>query len=100
IHVDLFRLFESIVEVNRQIRIDLRLDFRDPALEGFQDFPGRNFASTKKSLQLADIQRRQIGHLHSTTFVTMKRPLAWRGALPSASSAVSHGRGSSSRKIL
>src|SRR5204862_2129892 len=100
IHIGLFRLFEGIVEVYREIGIDLRLYFLDPEAKRFQNFPRRNFAPTKKRLQLADIQRRQIGRLHSITFVTMKRPFAWRGALLNASSAVSPARGSSSRKIL
>src|SRR5438105_6961164 len=96
----MLRLFECRVEIRRQIRADVRIDFRDARLQRLQDFMRRHFVATQEIAQLGDVERRQIGCRHSTTLVTTKRPLAWRGALRNASSALSPSRGSSSRKTL
>ncbi len=70
------------------------------ACKRLQHFARRNFALRGEASQVGDVERRQIGRGHSTTFVTMKRPFACRGALLNASSAVNQARGSSSRKTL
>ena len=38
IYIGAFGLLESVIEIDRQIGVDLRLDFRDAGLERLQDF--------------------------------------------------------------
>ena len=94
IDIGLFRFLERSFEIDRKIRVDRTIDIFNARVERFDYFARRNLALTQQSLQVGDIERRQIGAAHSTTFVTMNRLFAWRGALLSASLAVKQSRGS------
>src|SRR5947207_15728901 len=88
------------VEIALERRRNSSVDIVDARSQDIEHFTGGNFPATQQRLEIGDIGRRQFFSRHSTTFVTMKRPFAWRGALLSASSAVNQSRGSSSRKTL
>ena len=91
---------DGSILIDGEIGVDLRIDLGDARAQCIQHFARGNLPAAQQSLQVGKVERRQFGAGHSTTFVTMKRLFALRGALLNASSAVNQSRGSSSRKTL
>src|SRR5207244_1545432 len=79
---------------------NLAINRIDPLLQSAKHFGRRNFVPPQQILDFDDAKRRQIAFRHSTTLVTMKRLLAWRGALLNACAGVNQSLALSSRKTL
>src|SRR5438132_4784971 len=99
-HVRFFCFRHRRSEIMLQIRADLIINSVDSLLQSLQRLSWRNFPPPEQIPQLDDTDRRQIALRHSTTLVTMKRLLAFRGALLNASAAVNQSRALSLRKTL
>ena len=79
IDIYLFRFFQRRFEIAREIGVDLWIDIFDARLQRLEHFARRHLARAQQTLQVGDVQRRQISRLHSTTLVTMNRLFALRG---------------------
>src|SRR5213592_4213879 len=90
----------SSLHVEPQISANRWINRFNASPQSIYDFSRGNFTTTQQRLQVGDCQRRQIFLRHSTTFGTIKRLFAFRGALLSAWSAVNQSCGASSRSTL
>ena len=100
IHICFFCFGQSGSQIVRQIGANFVVKRVDPLFQRLQHFRRRNFAPPQQVLKFDDAKRRQLALRHSTTLVTMKRLLAWRGALPNACAGVNQSLALSSRKTL